>query len=508
MINDLIARLPGTNAYSIYDLIVHQELKLCLDVGAAAGIITQRIKKVGGEGTKVIAFEPFEGNHSYFKKNTQTLKNIELITKAVASKTGISQFIVPSTVKGVEEGWEKMSGYSSAGYLIEDGTIDTFRAIYPNLQEYSMETVAIDDVVDEHVDFMKIDVQGGEFEVLRGCQRVIAEHGIDVMYVEFDGDRRILELLRSLGYTCFDTDYLIIPKVSGSQPFEEIGFYDFRPVVLSTGNHSYYAKLSLSDEEYCSFFQSFRQQKLGALFTDLICVSQTFLPTFIKNLFLYMESNGVYKGGELSSLVAPPRQMERRLNVPANRLEFPGAQPSVPVISKTQSQKGKNQSLASLQPGSNGPKNSQEKLTTLKQMGQPQAIEQKINTSAVDLSGTEKRTSTSETSNLARVITRFQKITGYYTRGPAGVAALAVALNVTAFFVDKPYQLGFAAGGTALLLFLVGHAASKANDGLTELRQLKVEQQQSILTLRRRMKQLATRQQKKIARQKKRRSLD
>jgi len=211
MINDFLAKIPGFKQDVIYSLIAYQDLKLCLDVGAAAGITTRWIKDAGTRETRVIGFEPFPGNHPYFLQNTKTLANVELIPKAASSTTGYSSFRVLSTVQGNEKGWNQMQGYSSTGFLISgEENKPTYSS--DGFQELKVETIAIADIIDTHVDFMKIDVQGGEFEVLKGCQRIIQNHGIDVMYVEFDGDRRIIELLSTLGYSIFDTDYLVIPK--------------------------------------------------------------------------------------------------------------------------------------------------------------------------------------------------------------------------------------------------------------------------------------------------------
>ncbi len=53
----------------------------------------------------------------------------------------------------------------------------------------------------------------------------------------------------------------------------------------------------------------------------------------------------------------------------------------------------------------------------------------------------------------------------YYSRWPLAVAVLAIGLNTAAVF-DTPYRVAFSGGGTTLMLFLVGHAASKADYAL------------------------------------------
>jgi len=48
-----------------------------------------------------------------------------------------------------------------------------------------VETVRLDDELDEHIDYLEIDVQGADFAVLRGAQRLIEHHGVSVIRVEF-----------------------------------------------------------------------------------------------------------------------------------------------------------------------------------------------------------------------------------------------------------------------------------------------------------------------------------
>lgn len=59
---------PGRDC--VYDILCHLDLGLCVDVGAAAGHMTRRIRRAGGARTRVVAFEPFPGNHEFFYRST------------------------------------------------------------------------------------------------------------------------------------------------------------------------------------------------------------------------------------------------------------------------------------------------------------------------------------------------------------------------------------------------------------------------------------------------------
>jgi FkbM family methyltransferase len=57
------------------------------------------------------------------------------------------------------------------------------------------------------------------------------------------------------------------------------------------------------------------------------------------------------------------------------------------------------------------------------------------------------------------------RIANYYSRWPVLLALLAISLNIAAM-LDSPYRWAFITGGTSILLFLIGHSASKAEFAL------------------------------------------
>lgn len=483
MINDFLSRLPGFKRDVIYDLLAYQNLNLCLDVGAAAGGITRRLKQIGDDDTRVIGFEPFVGNHQYFVQNTQSFANVELVKKAAAATTGKSTFRVLSTVEGSEKGWEKYLGYSSTGYLVDEEASNELRNRNPKMQELHVDTVAIDDLVDEHVDFLKIDVQGGEYGVLKGCERVITNHGIDVMYVEFDGDRRILEYLNSLEYTIFDTDYLLVVFKLDPEPLAAIGFYDFEILNLSVGRQAYRAKLSLSDENYCDFFKHFKAQKLGYAFTDLICVSKPFLTTFIENVLHYTKAQGLDFDQDNYSLAATQRPVEKRLTAPISAPQEPIAQQKIEAQSQPNIQVEGSPPTASVSPSMKVEDNENKQAN--KKSERASKISQIDNQNLVEsepsqrnaLGKTNADYEASSDSSIERASSLIKRIAAYYRRWPIGLAGLAIACDLIAY-ADVPFRGVFTLLSVIAILLLIGHAASKADRLLVDVDALKEQQLQ------------------------------
>lgn len=76
-----------------------------------------------------------------------------------------------------------------------------------------------------------------------------------------------------------------------------------------------------------------------------------------------------------------------------------------------------------------------------------------------------------EPAKLAKAL--IGRIGQYYSRWPVVLAVVALGLNIIAVWDEIPFGWVFISTGTSMLLFLIGHAASKADYVLAELEQLK-----------------------------------
>ncbi len=260
--------------HAIYKFVAELEPGLILDVGAAAGYYSAFIVQLSPK-SKVLAFEPFPGNWPHFEKRVGDNPSIVLRKEAVAGETGSVKFYVASTVQGSEAGWSTMQGYSSIGRIVAKNHPKVGEAI-------EVPAVRLDDVVHEHVRFCKMDVQGGELAVLRGADRLIKEHGVDVFYIEFGGEIEILKLLSERGYVLFDSEYLLV--IRKQKPLPE-KWNITGPVKLSTGDEAYYAwpkDIPRSIENYCAWIKE-QTGLLGGVFSDVVAVHHSFLPEFLSS---------------------------------------------------------------------------------------------------------------------------------------------------------------------------------------------------------------------------------
>jgi len=132
-----------------------------IDIGANEGFYTLKIKEILPK-SKIIAVEPDPIAFKILRKNVESnkLKNIKITNKAVASKTGK---IIFETVKG------RTTVSATKVY-------EKYRKKY-ELKKIMVDSITLDDLCKEFniekIDLLKIDVEGSEFDVLKGSKNIL-----------------------------------------------------------------------------------------------------------------------------------------------------------------------------------------------------------------------------------------------------------------------------------------------------------------------------------------------
>ena len=203
---------PVTGTPRIQNEIEHLVLPLLkykrtyLDIGACIGKASKAFVDVFDN---VVAFEPNPESLSVLKE----INGIKIKEVAVSDYIGTTEFIVPNCSKSHER------GFISNNIDIEDST------------KYTVDVVTIDSYRFENVDFIKIDTEGNELNVLNGAIKTIKKYKPIIYYedkgkTDKDLKRRseIEKLLQELGYNTQRTrrywqkdkqskaDMLAIPK--------------------------------------------------------------------------------------------------------------------------------------------------------------------------------------------------------------------------------------------------------------------------------------------------------
>jgi FkbM family methyltransferase len=153
------------------------------DIGANAGLYSLLAAAAVGPAGRVFAFEPVEENVHYLKRHLELngISNCSVVRAAVCSEDGAKQF--------------DFSNDLSTGRLSAQGTecVPTIR----------LDSFLSADRERRRPHFVKIDVEGGEAQVLEGALSLLAEYSpiVSVATHTTELDVYCNNLLRSLGYT-------------------------------------------------------------------------------------------------------------------------------------------------------------------------------------------------------------------------------------------------------------------------------------------------------------------
>lgn len=122
------------------------------DIGANVGYFSLLASILVGESGKVFAFEPLPRNVEFLRKHISInkLSNIEVIEAAVSSQSG--------------EAFFDLGASTAMGHLSDSGGLE-------------IQMVSLDDMVSageiKPPDYIKLDVEGAEYDALRGAEAVI-----------------------------------------------------------------------------------------------------------------------------------------------------------------------------------------------------------------------------------------------------------------------------------------------------------------------------------------------
>jgi len=171
-----------------------------VDVGANMGFMALIFSRLTGKNGKVISLEPSHTTYKKLKKNLEENRLFNVISKNIgcASNAMVAEL-------------RKLSGSSGHSSL----AVPADKA--PNCKAEKVSVDTLDNILKPYgkVDFLKIDTEGFECEVLEGAKKILKESR-PIIYIELSAQykkssERSIEILKEAGYI-----FLSEPKFSGN----------------------------------------------------------------------------------------------------------------------------------------------------------------------------------------------------------------------------------------------------------------------------------------------------
>lgn len=183
------------NVNPMHEEGLEQVFKNCrgifLDIGAHIG---KWSVVAGRTAEKIYAFEPTPETYGYLMENVRLNELSKIITpvnKGVSSHKGELKFEISAT-------------NSSMSKIVQDTP--------ENANSIRIETLAIDDflkektIAPERIELVKIDVEGHEFEVLKGMENLLLKSRklrlLCEILPEQQDKKQIIEYMKNLGFSC------------------------------------------------------------------------------------------------------------------------------------------------------------------------------------------------------------------------------------------------------------------------------------------------------------------
>jgi FkbM family methyltransferase len=168
-----------------------------IEVGGHIGFITQYFSKLVAQQGKVVVFEPGSNNIRYTLQNVRGLQNTTLERIAVSSKNGVATFY-EDNVTGQNN--SLLRDYKNADWVAKSHGETLVRT------PHEVEVVTIDSYVGRHglkPDFLKIDVEGCEYDVLLGATDTLRSVRALMVEVTMQHDA-VAKLLCGAGFKMLD----------------------------------------------------------------------------------------------------------------------------------------------------------------------------------------------------------------------------------------------------------------------------------------------------------------
>jgi len=186
----------ATNDWKNFEDMLNYENQIVIDVGAAIGSTVRLFSK---KAIKVYAFEPQSSNFKHLETviKLEMINNAIPINSAVSDKTGTTTFYNRES-HGIHSLGKHNKGSIGLKSVVKVTTLDDF---------------CQNNLPSEEIALLKIDVEGFEYDVLKGAIDLLSKKKIKAVIFEYSPkltatcgkqENGIFELLTQNGFTIYD----------------------------------------------------------------------------------------------------------------------------------------------------------------------------------------------------------------------------------------------------------------------------------------------------------------
>jgi FkbM family methyltransferase len=171
-----------------------------VEVGANEGYFTRLFGNLVGMNGRVLAFEPIKKTRERLLENVNHINSIEVFPYAISEKVGEFAMFIP----GPTHGMASLRQHPEWGHEVSTCTEKVQCLPLSQLDDFKYL---------DKLDFMKIDAEGAELEILKGAQDIL-ERDHPILHLEIEeswmksfgyGAAEIESFLRDIGYNAFMT---------------------------------------------------------------------------------------------------------------------------------------------------------------------------------------------------------------------------------------------------------------------------------------------------------------
>lgn len=192
-----VSRFEQQEQRLVRTLLASNGTKVLWDIGANIGVWSLFLTSISGADAKITCFEPDPDNLRFLHLNRDKndIKNWQIRPVAVSNRTGQAKFFsdpVCGSTGSLEVGHDFIGMYYAA-----------------RRKEFPVDITTIDTEVARGAQppqFMKIDVEGHELEVLEGAIQTLKKHRPFVIFETTRKPQELSALFRSIDYQLIDLD--------------------------------------------------------------------------------------------------------------------------------------------------------------------------------------------------------------------------------------------------------------------------------------------------------------